>query len=63
MGGGDPVLIMHTDAHLPKNPNRQQLVVLIMHTNVTSQNMSIEFTLSKISPAAVKAGGTKCLIF
>ena len=31
-----PVLIMHTDAHLPKNPNRQQLVVLIMHTNVTS---------------------------
>jgi len=46
---------MHTDAHLPKNPNRQQLVVLIMHTDVTDQNMSIEFTLSKISPAAVKA--------
>ena len=46
---------MHADAHLPKNPNRQQLVVLIMHTDVTGQNMSIEFTLSKISPEAVKA--------
>jgi hypothetical protein len=40
-------------AHLPKDPNSYS--VLIMHTDVTGRNVSIEETLSKISPAAVKA--------
>ncbi|ONM06067.1 putative xyloglucan galactosyltransferase GT15 [Zea mays] len=40
-------------AHLPKDPNSYS--VLIMHTDVTGRNVSIEDTLSNISPAAVKA--------
>jgi hypothetical protein len=37
-------------AHLPKDPNSYS--VLIMHTDVTGRNVSIEDTLSNISPAA-----------
>jgi hypothetical protein len=39
--------------HFPSDPNKYS--VLIMHTDVTRRNVSIEETLSKISPAAVKA--------
>ena len=44
--------IEHT-LHFPSDPNKYS--VLIMHTDVTRRNVSIEETLSKISPAAVKA--------
>jgi hypothetical protein len=40
-------------AHLPPDP--ESWSVLIMHTDVTGRNVSIEDTLSKIPPAAVKA--------
>ncbi|WVZ59192.1 hypothetical protein U9M48_009379 [Paspalum notatum var. saurae] len=39
--------------HLPSDPNRYS--VLIMHTDVTERNASIEETLAKISPETVKA--------
>ncbi|KAJ1295306.1 hypothetical protein BS78_01G213900 [Paspalum vaginatum] len=39
--------------HFPSDPNSYS--VLIMHTDVTGRNVSIEETLSKISPEAVKA--------
>ncbi|KAJ1295304.1 hypothetical protein BS78_01G213700 [Paspalum vaginatum] len=40
-------------AHLPADPGSWS--VLIMHTDVTDRNVSIEETLRKIPPAAVKA--------
>jgi hypothetical protein len=39
--------------HIPAEPGRWS--VLIMHTDVTDRNVSIEETLAKIPPAAVKA--------
>ncbi|GJM84721.1 hypothetical protein PR202_ga00418 [Eleusine coracana subsp. coracana] len=39
--------------HLPKDPNKYS--VLIMHTDITERNVSIEDTLSRISPETVKA--------
>ncbi|CAD6212803.1 unnamed protein product [Miscanthus lutarioriparius] len=39
--------------HIPAEPERWS--VLIMHTDVTDRNVSIEETLGKIPPAAVKA--------